>query len=240
MSDSTLPAGSIGVIQSPFDELFGIPRQSGLAEQASGYLIPAPPWDEPQAWAGIEAFSHLWLIWSFDGKKPMSTQGRKSVRPPRLGGNERVGVFASRAPVRPNPIGLSLVRLIAVHEKQPGQANSGVYLQLAGLDLRDQTPVWDVKPYIPYADCPEQARADWAAHPPLRVPVVFASSVQDHPALNAAFKALLEDTLSLDPTPAYHQDTNRRYGVCVQGWDVQFYRRQDRIEVIGLIAPQTE
>lgn len=229
-------AGPIGYIHSPFDELFGIPRQSGLAAAAQGYLEPIAPWDDPAAWQGIEAFSHLWLIWQFHAKAPMQAGKSKQVRPPRLGGNQRVGVFASRAPIRPNPIGLSLVRLEGVQYHQTGGAKR-VKLKLSGLDLRDGTPVLDVKPYIPYADCPADSEAGWAAQPPERMPVVFAAALEQHPALDEAFKALIVQTLSLNPTPAYHQDTERRYGVCLQGWDVQFYCRADCIEVTGLVQP---
>ncbi len=224
----------IGHIESPYREGFGIPRQSGIVPAATGILIPTTEWQEPSAWQGIEAFSHLWLVWIFHAKQRMQAGGRKAVRPPRLGGNERVGVFASRAPIRPNPIGLSVVRLIDVQ-----QVNGSVRLHLGGLDLLDGTPILDVKPHVPYADCPADSRGGWANSPPERLAVVWGAAEPWLERLSPERIALIEQTLAQDPRPAFHNDTERVYGMRIEEIDVRFVVREHRAE-IREIVPATD
>lgn len=217
----------IAHVSSPYRERFGIPRQFGLAPSAHGWLIPHPPWDQAEAWAGITEFSHLWLIWHVHGRphRPL-----KTVRPPRLGGNQRVGVFASRSPVRPNPIGLSLVELKHV-EHEGGRLR----LAIAGLDLLDGTPILDVKPYVAYADCPAHSRSGFAPTPPERLPVDWRDmSAQDRARLTEEETRAIEETLSLDPRPAFHDDPERVYGCRLFDYDVRFRVANGVVRVLAL------
>ena len=157
----------IARIQSDFKEKFGIPRQSGLVPQTRARIVFEPEYRNPDALRGIDGYSHLWLIWSFS--KAEREGWSPTVRPPRLGGNKRMGVFATRSPFRPNALGLSCVRLIAVEKT----AQYGTVLRVAGADLMDGTPIFDVKPYSPYADCVPEAVSAFAPTPEETLPVVF-------------------------------------------------------------------
>lgn len=215
---------------SPFQERFGIPRQAGLTPAVTGRIVPLPPWNEPDAWTGIESFSHLWLIWHVHGRphKPV-----KSVRPPRLGGNVRVGVFASRSPVRPNPIGLSLVRLVAVHHQ-----NGRIELEVSGLDLLDGTPILDIKPHVAYADCPSDSHSGFARTAPTPLPVDFSGlSAADRDRLDDHQREVIAQTLALDPRPAFHVDPGRVYGCRLFDFDVQFRIVNGTVQVLGLERP---
>lgn len=209
----------IGILHSPFDEKFGIPRQAGLAAHAWGEIAFLPPCDDPAMLDGLDGFSHLWLIFLFSGHV---TQGwRARVRPPRLGGNREVGVWASRSPFRPNPIGLSLVRLDAVI-RQPRPR-----LRVAGVDLLDGTPILDIKPYLPYADAQPVARAGYAATAPEpRLSVRFAAQAEAALAGGSvpALRELVVEVLSLDPRPAYRDgaEPGRRYGMRLAGHEVRW------------------
>ncbi|MFN2382190.1 MAG: tRNA (N6-threonylcarbamoyladenosine(37)-N6)-methyltransferase TrmO [Guyparkeria sp.] len=225
---------AIGHIQSPYREGFGIPRQPGIVPAATGVLIPTGEWSEPSAWQGIEAFSHLWLVWVFHAKRRMQPDDRKAVRPPRLGGNQRVGVFASRAPVRPNPIGLSVVRLIDVQ-----RGDEGVQLYLGGLDLLDGTPILDVKPHVPYADCPTDSRGGWASGPPERLAVLWGAAESWLDRLSAERIALIEQSLAQDPRPAFHDDPQRIYGMRIEEIDVRFVVREHCAEIVEIV-PATD
>ncbi|MGC9456240.1 MAG: tRNA (N6-threonylcarbamoyladenosine(37)-N6)-methyltransferase TrmO [Halothiobacillaceae bacterium] len=219
----------IGYLQTPWQEKFGIPRQPGLVEAATGVLVPSPPHDQPAAWDGIEAFSHLWLIWQFHGHAPAR---KLTVRPPRLGGNERLGVFATRSSFRPNPLGLSLVRLISVQTT----ANR-LRLTLGGVDLLDGTPILDVKPYLPWADDPgPDARAGYAdARPSARLTVTWRpDQAAGRDRLPPDTVALIEQTLALDPRPAWHDDPDREYGIAVAGWNLRFRVIQGEALICGL------
>lgn len=217
----------IGVVRSPYRQKLGTPRQPGLAPVAEGRLTLAPPFGEGAA--GLDAFSHVWLVFVFDRHvdRPVSLR----VRPPRLGGDARVGVFASRAPYRPNPIGLSVVRLLSV-DLHPGGAAT---LRLGGLDLVDGTPVLDVKPYVPYADAVPDATAAWVEGPPPHLPVRFAAEVEATLTDRPDLRALIEQTLRLDPRPAHaRRTTERDWAVRLADLDVRWVVDAQGVYVVDL------
>lgn len=198
----------VAYFKSPLKEKFGIPRQSGLAPSLEGELRFVAPYDAPEALRGLEGFDYCWIIWGFS----MNDQGRSlTVRPPRLGGNERVGVFASRSPFRPNGLGLSCVKIKSV--------SAGVVV-VSGADLADGTPVYDVKPYVRYADSRPDARSgfvDETGWEPLEV--VMPGDLSDR--LGADAQALSE-VLSQDPRPGYQDDPERIYGLVFKDFNVKF------------------
>lgn len=202
----------IAVIRTDFKEKFGIPRQSGLIEEAVGKIVFEPEFACKEAVRGIEQYSHLWLIWEFSANKDVKYS--PTVRPPRLGGNERVGVFATRSPYRPNPIGLSLVRLIRADK-------DGGALYVRGVDMLDGTPIIDIKPYIPYADRPAEAKGGFAEEKK-----DYALKVENAEALCGSFFAeqaeLIKKVIEGDPRPSYQDDPDRVYGVKLYGKDVRF------------------
>ena len=213
----------IGVVKSPFQDKFGVPRQAGLADvPASIELDPARI--PIEAVRGLEKATHIWVIFSFHAIP--SGEIRTTVRPPRLGGNARLGVLATRSPYRPNRLGLSAVRLLKVR---------GHTLEISGADMVDGTPVLDIKPYVPYADAIPQARLDWACAPPTRSEVRFAPAVAAALASRPELRDLIQRALSLDPRPAYHDtDSSRVYGVMLRGHDVRFQVEGGTIEVVDL------
>lgn len=213
----------VAILRTPFAEKFGVPRQSGLVPAAEGRVEFSPEFAAPDFTRGIEAFSHLWLVTGFHKNPPWD--GAATVRPPRLGGNERVGVFASRSPLRPNGLGLSLVRLLAV---EPG------VLRVEGIDCVDGTPVYDVKPYLPYCESRPEARADWAgAAPAARAPGQVVVPVEVARALPAEVLALARQLLALDLQPAYQAaETGRIYGMTVAGWNLRWRHVGDAVEVV--------
>ena len=206
---------AIGHIHSDFPEKFGIPRQSGLVQPLRAQVVFEPAFRVPAAFRGLEGFSHLWLLWDFsqnhrEGWSP-------TVRPPRLGGNQRVGVFASRSPFRPNPIGLSCVTLEGIDLHTP----QGPVLTVGGADLLDGTPILDIKPYVPLADCQPQAVggfSDEHREDGLSVDCPAPLLGKVPPPLQEA----LMGVLSGDPRPAYHQDPQRVYGFAFGGLEVKF------------------
>ena len=217
----------IGHMESDFSEKFGIPRQSGLVEDLRARVVLEPEYRNPDALRGIEGFSHLWLIWEF-------SQARRegwspTVRPPRLGGNERVGVFATRSPFRPNPIGLSCVRLLGIQ----AHPELGHVLAVAGADLLDGTPILDIKPYVPYADCKPEALEGFAqriAGPALAVdfpPDLLARVPEDK-------RAALTGVLAQDPRPRYQHDPERIYGLSFAGLEVRFRVEGTKLTVLSL------
>ena len=206
----------IARIHTDFPEKFGIPRQSGLVDGLTGRIVFEEKYRNPDALRGIEGFSHLWLIWQFS--RAIREEWSPTVKPPRLGGNQRMGVFATRSPFRPNPIGLSCVRLQRVEL----HTADGPVLWVAGIDLLDGTPIYYVKPYLPYADCHPEATGG------------FAQEVMGH-RLEVAFpeellalvppekREALREVLAQDPRPGYqHNEPDRRYGVAFAGLDVRF------------------
>ncbi len=224
---------TIGVIHSCFKEKFGIPRQPGLVTEATATLELLPPYNRPEAVRGLAQFSHIWVLFIFHGC--LRSKWKPTVRPPRLGGNERIGVFASRATYRPNPIGMSPVQLVGV-EAEEGR----VVLHLKGVDLLDGTPVVDIKPYIPYADALDEARGGFAESAPQAkheihfTPKALAqcdSQRQSHPNL----KVMIEQLLRSDPRPAYKEgDDGRIYGMRLWDFDLRWRLEGDRVEVLEL------
>ena len=205
----------IARIHSDFKTKFGIPRQSGLIDALTAEVVFEPEFRNPDALRGIEGFSHLWLIWQFSAAagRPWSP----TVRPPRLGGNTRMGVFATRSPFRPNALGLSCVRLLDVCREQ----ERGCVLHVAGADLMDGTPIYDIKPYIPYADCRPEASGGFTDQTPRRhLQVDFPREWLERVPENnrAALCAVLEN----DPRPSYQHDAGRVYGFVFAGCEVRF------------------
>ena len=210
----------IAVIRTDFSDKFGIPRQSGLVPALTARIVPEPDFRTADAFRGIEQYSHLWLLWQFSTVAAEYAAGRRwrpTVRPPRLGGNTRVGVFATRSPYRPNPLGLSCVELAGVDWNAP----DGPVLLVRGADLLDGTPIYDIKPYLPYADAHPGARGGFAdAHRDDRLRVEFP------PALLAKVPAdkreALLGVLAGDPRPAYQDDPAREYAMDFAGLTVRF------------------
>ncbi|MGD8175060.1 tRNA (N6-threonylcarbamoyladenosine(37)-N6)-methyltransferase TrmO [Marinimicrobium sp. ARAG 43.8] len=217
----------IGIVRSCFVEKFGIPRQPGLAPAARAELELLPPFNDPLALEGLEQCSHLWLQFVFH--QPPSDQWRPRVRPPRLGGNRRLGVFATRSPLRPNPIGLSVVRLEGVHV-----GTDRIWLALSGIDLLDGTPVLDIKPYVPYTDCLPDAENRFAAQAPDWIEVVFtpeasAACQQLTDQTGQDWETLLRQILQQDPRPQYQApDPERRYGMRLKNAEIHWCYQTQR------------
>lgn len=210
-------------IRSDFSSKFGIPRQAGIVEELTAEIVFEPDFAQREAIRGIEDFSHLWLIWQFsenleDGWSP-------TVRPPRLGGNERKGVFATRSPYRPNALGLSCVKLLRVNDSGKGMPT----LTVAGADLMDGTPIFDIKPYIPYADCIPEASSGFAPDPGRHMAVEFPEELRQR--LPAETAASLEKVLSLDPRPQYRPGGDREYAFEFADRRVRFTADGDTIHV---------
>ena len=213
----------IARIHNAYDEKFGVPRQSGLAEEVVSSVVFEEEFRVAEALRGIEDFSHLWLIWAFD--RAERENWSPTVRPPRLGGNKRVGVFATRSPFRPNAIGLSCVRLIGTEKTA-----EGIVLKVAGADLVNGTPIYDIKPYIPYADCRPEATGGFTDHTEKRtVEVRFTDEAEKK--LSSAEKRALEAVLREDPRPAYQEDPEREYAFGFAGKNIRFRVNQGVLTV---------
>lgn len=210
----------IGVIESCYGEKFGTPRQSGIVPSSFGRVVFHDDVDR-QALRGLDEFSHLWLIFLFDQVKESDV--RWLVRPPRLGGNEKKGVLATRSPFRPNRIGLSLVKLEEVGDG---------WIEISGLDLVTDTPIFDVKPYLPYVESVPDARGGFAEKAPERLAVKIKKELAQK--LSESEKALIEEALALDPRPAYHQDPERTYGCRLAGYEVKWRVRKSIVEVLQI------
>ncbi|OHV13465.1 tRNA (N6-threonylcarbamoyladenosine(37)-N6)-methyltransferase TrmO [Kushneria phosphatilytica] len=243
LTDNSLPASLtlsvIGTISSCYPDKFGIPRQPALAPSATATLNLKAPFDHPDAVRGLEKFSHLWLSFLFHRSPERWTP---LVRPPRLGGNTRIGVFASRSTHRPNRLGLSLVELVDI------DTESGVQLRLRAHDLVDGTPVVDIKPYLPWADHVEQARGGYAADTPTLLPVDFTRDAEQQLATHPEAEvlgSLIREVLAQDPRPAYRRlrKDERRYGVRLHDVDVRFHVESDepqaRVIVDALVPVAT-
>ncbi len=205
----------IAHIHSQFPTKFGIPRQSGLVPELEAEIRFTPPYRNASALRGLEGFSHVWLLWVFD--QVLRENWSPTVRPPRLGGNQRMGVFATRSPFRPNPIGLSCVALAGIEANTP----DGPILRVLGADLMDGTPILDIKPYLPYADCRPDAAGGFAAAPPeaaleVEIPEALLARVPE------GERAALRGVLAQDPRPRYQEALERVYGLAFSGLEVRF------------------
>ena len=236
--DSIPELNIVARIRSDFPTKFGIPRQSGLVEELKAELVFEPEYRNPEALRGLEGFSYIWIIWLFS--ESVREGWSPTVRPPRLGGNTRMGVFATRSPFRPNPIGLSAVRLEGIRQDE----KLGRVLQVSGADLMDGTPVLDIKPYLPFADSFPQASGG------------FAEQKRDEPFINSVWsntnqQALLGQVpkehrqallgvLAQDPRPSYHADPQRVYGMEFAGLEVNFRVRETVLTVLAVNPREKE
>ena len=220
----------VAYIRTEFAEKFGIPRQSGLAGELKGKIVFEPEYRDPEALRGLDGFSHLWLIWEFSANSHIEGKWQPTVRPPRLGGNGHMGVFATRSPFRPNPLGLSCVEV----ERIEFEGKDGPVIHVKGADLMDGTPIYDIKPYIKYADSRPHAvcgYVDSLSERSLKVvlPSEISASVKDKTMLPA-----LVEVLSLDPRPSYHDDPSRIYGLSFGGYNVRFKVEDGILNVVGI------
>lgn len=216
----------IATIKTGFPEKFGVPRQSGLAESLKAVVVFSPEFRNPDSLRGLESFSHIWLIWKFSKTARPDKEWSPTVRPPRLGGNTRLGVFATRSPFRPNPIGLSCVRLEGIDLHTP----EGPVLHVAGADLVDGTPIYDIKPYVPFTDCRPEATEGYTQETRRQyLNVVFPHDLAA--TLPAGMKRQLTDILAQDPRPHYQNDAERLYGMTYCGIDVKFTVDNDTLTV---------
>lgn len=220
----------IAYIRTDFPEKFGVPRQSGLAKSLTGRIIFEKEYRAPDALRGLEEFSHLWLIWEFSENRGAAKGWNPMVRPPRLGGNKSMGVFATRSPFRPNPIGLSCVKLVSIDYS----SSDAPVIVVAGADLVDGTPIYDIKPYIKYSDSYPDAvcgYVDKLAESSLEVafPDRLKAIINDDSITNS-----LIEVLQLDPRPSYHSDSNREYGVSFAGYNIRFKVNDNCLEVVGV------
>ena len=221
----------IAFIKTEFPEKFGVPRQSGLARNLKGRIIFEPEYRNPDALRGLDGFSHIWLIWEFSANRTTSPW-QPTVRPPRLGGNAHMGVFATRSPFRPNPLGLSCVKIHSVELSTP----DGPVVNVLGADLMDGTPIYDIKPYIRYADSRPEAVCGYVdALEERSLKVVFPSELSAKIADTEVIPALVE-TLRLDPRPSYHDDPQRQYGLSFAGHNIRFHVSGNVLEVTD-VAP---
>ncbi|MCQ2282947.1 MAG: tRNA (N6-threonylcarbamoyladenosine(37)-N6)-methyltransferase TrmO [Bacteroidales bacterium] len=216
----------IAHIETCFDTKFGVPRQAGIVD-TPGRIVFEPEYRVADAVRGLEGFDYIWLIWQFS--KAVRDDWSPTVRPPRLGGNERMGVFATRSPFRPNAIGLSSVRLV----ETVIDPELGPVLYITGADLMDGTPIYDIKPYLPYTDSHPDARSGFATRPAEQLlEVEFSQSVLS--TLPAHLQQALIDVLAHDPRPQYHNDPTRIYGMSFAGYEVKFSVSQSRLTLIDI------
>ena len=220
----------IAYIRTDFPEKFGIPRQSGLAASLKGKVVFESKYRNRDALRGLEGFSHMWLIWGFSANQPVTSEWQPTVRPPRLGGNGHMGVFATRSPFRPNPIGLSCVEI----EKVQVDGEEGPVIFVRGADLMDMTPIYDIKPYIRYADSHPEAKCGYVdglseRKLNVRMSAELVAKVEDDDIL-----AAMVEMLSLDPRPSYHNDPHREYGLSFAGYNVRFIVCGGVLEVVDI------
>ena len=219
----------IAHIHTDFTSKFGIPRQSGLVEELEATIIFESEYRNPDALRGIEEYSHLWLLWQFS--ECMDKEWSPTVRPPRLGGNKRMGVFATRSPFRPNPIGLSSVKLLGVEKTE----KHGCVLRVAGADLLDGTPIYDIKPYLPYVDSHPEASNGFALNEKEgRLTVDFSAELLQK--IPTEKQAALKAVLAQDPRPGYQNEPERIYGIEFAGFDVRFNVENNVLTVTEIIS----
>ena len=219
------PMRVIARIHSDFSTKFGVPRQSGLVEALESTIVFEPEFRNPDALRGLEGFSHLWLVWVFD--QAIRKEWSPTVRPPRLGGNQRMGVFATRSPFRPNPIALSSVKLAGIEQT----AEFGTVLKIRGADLMDGTPILDIKPYIPYADCQVDATGGFTdTSADFILKVNFPGPLLEK--LPEGKREAAIEVLSHDPRPSYQRKPDRIYGLTFAGFDIRFQVQEDLLTVV--------
>ena len=218
---------AIARIRSDFPTKFGIPRQAGIVEELEARIVFEPEYRNPDALRGLEGFSHIWLIWQFS--QAVREDWSPTVRPPRLGGNTRMGVFATRSPFRPNALGLSCVQLLGIEDTEEGRT-----LRVAGADLMDGTPIFDIKPYIPYADCKPEAESGFAPDPGAQLTVEFLPEAEKH--IPPEKRQALRGVLANDPRPRYKQDGERVYALEFAGREVKFQVKDKVLRVLSAEA----
>ncbi len=231
MSEPLVPADCtlrvIARIHNDFPTKFGLPRQSGLVTGIRGRIVFEPGYRQPEALRGLEGFSHIWLIWGFSMARRDAWSA--TVRPPRLGGNKRVGVFATRSPFRPNALGLSCVKLEGIDQEGP----LGLVLRVSGADLMNGTPIYDIKPYLPYADSVPEARDGFAggrerAMLSVEIPGELLAVIPDNK------REGLVGALKNDPRPAYLDEPQRVFGFYYAGFDVRFTVNNETLQVVDI------
>ncbi len=219
----------IAHIKTDFSSKFGIPRQSGLVDELEATIIFEPEYRNPDALRGIEEYSHLWLLWQFS--ECAGKEWTPTVRPPRLGGNKRMGVFATRSPFRPNPVGLSSVKLLGVEKTE----KHGCVLRVAGADLLDGTPIYDIKPYLPYVDSHPEASNGFALDEKEgKLTVEFSENLLN--LIPTEKQAALKAVLAQDPRPGYQDIPDRIYGIEFAGFDVRFKVENSTLKVTEIIC----
>lgn len=217
----------IAKIYTEFDEKFGIPRQSGLVSETVGKIVFEPEYRNPEALRGIDGYSHLWLIWQFS--EAVREEWSPTVRPPRLGGNKRMGVFATRSPYRPNPIGLSSVKLLGTEMTE----NEGVVIYVGGADLLSGTPIYDIKPYLAFTDSHPEAKGGFADDVlEYKIEVEFTDDAAKKLSSNEAEK--LRKILEQDPRPSYKAEDERSYGMKFEGKEVTFKYESGKLLVTNI------
>ncbi len=217
----------IAKIYTEFDEKFGIPRQSGIVNETIGRIVFEPEYRNPEALRGIDGYSHLWLIWQFS--ESMREDWSPTVRPPRLGGNKRMGVFATRSPYRPNPIALSSVRLLEVRKTD----NEGTCLIVCGADILSGTPIYDIKPYLPYTDSHPEAKGGFSDEVlDYSIDVEYADGVREKLTEDEMNK--LTKVLAHDPRPSYKSEDCRSYGMRFNGKEVSFKYKNCKLIVTNI------
>jgi len=216
-------------IRTDFKSKFGVPRQSGIVEELRGKIVFEPEYRDPEALRGLEGFSHIWLLWDFSLAHRDGENWSPTVRPPRLGGNQRMGVWATRSPFRPNNIGLSSVKILKIEL----HTSEGPIIWVGGIDMMDNTPIYDIKPYLPFTDSHPEATGGFTDDlasmiPPLEVSIPSEIAQQFTPPELSALKGVL----AADPRPHYHEDPNRIYGFCFAGKELKFQVKENRLEVL--------
>jgi tRNA-Thr(GGU) m(6)t(6)A37 methyltransferase TsaA len=223
----------IAHIRTDFKEKFGIPRQSGVVQALQGRIVFTPPYRKAEALRGLEEYSHLWIVWQFSRAIRTPGEWHSTVRPPRLGGNKRVGVFATRSPFRPNPIGLSCVKIEGIDPDTP----QGPVIRVSGVDMLDGTPIYDIKPYLSYCDAHPEAECGFAD----RVKYERMAVTDPEEALNTlpeALRTAAREVLEQDPRPHYQEDAERVYGLNLGGYEIRFRTCGQEITVVEVKKEQ--
>ena len=216
----------IAHIETDFPTKFGVPRQSGLVKGLKGRIVFEKEYRDPEALRGLEGFSHIWLLWDFSEARREGTKWQPTVRPPRLGGNKRMGVFATRSPFRPNNIGLSSVRIVGIDL----HTSEGPVIEVEGADLMDRTPIFDIKPYLPFTDSHPDAKGGFAERTAESQITTVHLSAELLSAFDEEHIEALREVLLSDPRPHYHDDAERIYAMEFAGKEVKFCVKEERIE----------